>query len=245
MSLSRPHIHTSPMSSFGRRQRAILVVGPCGSIPDKYKSCLERELPWAVLEEVECVEKACGIFPETVALILLHPDALEAAEASAQQLRRYHPLALIGLLQLDSSAVPQARDLITHSRILQGVLPIAAKIHDFVAIVSFMMRGGEYFPREIFVSEPAEAPVAPPQAKPAPSDDSLGQLTRRELEILEMVAQGLQNKSIAARLNLSEFTVKIHLHNIITKLGAHNRTEAAAFFRRDHPVVASAASASR
>ncbi|WP_323131382.1 response regulator transcription factor [Sinorhizobium medicae] len=46
-----------------------------------------------------------------------------------------------------------------------------------------------------------------------------------------MVSRGLQNKIIAAEIRLSENTVKIHLHNIITKLGAHNRTEAAARFR--------------
>jgi DNA-binding NarL/FixJ family response regulator len=40
----------------------------------------------------------------------------------------------------------------------------------------------------------------------------------------------LQNKVIAAALKLSENTVKIHLHNIIRKLGAHNRTEAAAMY---------------
>ena len=52
----------------------------------------------------------------------------------------------------------------------------------------------------------------------------------RELQILAMVARGLQNKLIAAALGLSEHTVKIHLHNIITKLGVHNRTEAVALY---------------
>jgi DNA-binding NarL/FixJ family response regulator len=45
-----------------------------------------------------------------------------------------------------------------------------------------------------------------------------------------MASQGLQNKTIASALRLSEHTVKIHMHNIINKLGAHNRTEAAALF---------------
>jgi DNA-binding NarL/FixJ family response regulator len=53
------------------------------------------------------------------------------------------------------------------------------------------------------------------------------------MQILEMVSRGLQNKAIAAEFNLSEHTVKIHLHNIISKLGIHNRTEAAARYR-DH-----------
>ena len=49
-------------------------------------------------------------------------------------------------------------------------------------------------------------------------------LTNREWQIVLMVRTGLSNKSIARRLNLSEGTVKVHLHNIYTKLGVKNRT---------------------
>jgi len=56
-------------------------------------------------------------------------------------------------------------------------------------------------------------------------------LTARELQILGLVSRGLQNKLIAAEISLSENTVKVHLHNIISKLGARNRTDAAARFR--------------
>ena len=60
-------------------------------------------------------------------------------------------------------------------------------------------------------------------------------LTEREVEILGMVAQGNQNKIIAFNLGLSEHTVKIHIHNVIQKLGVHNRTEAAAqYFKYIH-----------
>jgi DNA-binding NarL/FixJ family response regulator len=51
-------------------------------------------------------------------------------------------------------------------------------------------------------------------------------LTPRELEVLHLVAQGLPNKEIAARLVISERTAKFHVSSIMTKLGATNRTEA-------------------
>jgi DNA-binding NarL/FixJ family response regulator len=51
-------------------------------------------------------------------------------------------------------------------------------------------------------------------------------LTPREIEVLELVAEGLPNKVIATRLGISDQTVKFHLSSIIGKLGASNRTDA-------------------
>jgi DNA-binding NarL/FixJ family response regulator len=52
-------------------------------------------------------------------------------------------------------------------------------------------------------------------------------LTARELEVIELMAQGLSNKSIATRLGISDQTVKFHVASICGKLGAVNRTDAA------------------
>ncbi len=53
-------------------------------------------------------------------------------------------------------------------------------------------------------------------------------LTQRELEVLALVAAGLSNKEIAKELTLSVGTVRLHVSNILTKLGVPNRTTAAA-----------------
>ncbi|MET0310015.1 MAG: response regulator transcription factor [Sphingomonas sp.] len=58
-------------------------------------------------------------------------------------------------------------------------------------------------------------------------------LTRREKEVARLIADGLSNKDVAARLALSEGTVKIHLHTIYSKLGVDNRTAVAILFTRD------------
>jgi DNA-binding NarL/FixJ family response regulator len=51
-------------------------------------------------------------------------------------------------------------------------------------------------------------------------------LTPREIQVLELVAEGLPNKAIAARLDISDQTVKFHVSSICGKLGAANRTDA-------------------
>ena len=51
-------------------------------------------------------------------------------------------------------------------------------------------------------------------------------LTKREIELLHLMVDGLSNKRIAERLFISENTVKYHIRNILQKLGVHNRTEA-------------------
>jgi len=59
-------------------------------------------------------------------------------------------------------------------------------------------------------------------------EEFLEQLTPREHEVLRMLALGLANKEIAARLDISEHTVKFHVAAILGKLGATSRTEAVA-----------------
>jgi len=73
----------------------------------------------------------------------------------------------------------------------------------------------------------ADAIVAAPRDGPEPDDDpSPETLTPREIQVLELVAEGLPNKVIAERLGISDQTVKFHVGSISGKLGAGNRTDA-------------------
>jgi DNA-binding NarL/FixJ family response regulator len=53
-------------------------------------------------------------------------------------------------------------------------------------------------------------------------------LTPRETEVLELITEGLRNRDIANRLFITEVTVKVHVRNILRKLGARSRTHAVA-----------------
>ena len=78
---------------------------------------------------------------------------------------------------------------------------------------------------------PASDPPAGPHATPShgpPALTSAGiHLSVREREVLELVAQGLTNREIAHRLEISPGTVKVHVEHIIARLGATDRTQAA------------------
>jgi DNA-binding NarL/FixJ family response regulator len=58
------------------------------------------------------------------------------------------------------------------------------------------------------------------------NDEPQEALTPREVQVLELLAEGLPNKAIAGRLNISDQTVKFHVSAICGKLGAANRTDA-------------------
>jgi len=71
------------------------------------------------------------------------------------------------------------------------------------------------------VPVPAGEPFIPDEKK----RENLG-ITRRELEILELIAQGMSNREIAEKLYVSENTVKTHSSRVFDKLGAKRRTQA-------------------
>lgn len=80
--------------------------------------------------------------------------------------------------------------------------------------------------QDLLVLHPSEHPSRSAAANSLETLDFVEPLTAREREVLDMLAQGLGNKEIAARLKISDHTAKFHVASILGKLGATTRTEA-------------------
>ena len=99
---------------------------------------------------------------------------------------------------------------------------VQQKSRDFYWYSPVLKRQLEHVSADLIVS----APDSLPRERGDPGDAVQEPLTPREIEVLELLAEGLPNKGIAARLGISDQTVKFHVAAIMGKLGASNRTDA-------------------
>lgn len=137
----------------------------------------------------------------------------------------------------------KCRPLITsplYPAIISSFFPANINFDSWISMLKLCMSGHSYVTPELLISaamsvnDSGEDPTRVEKPEPAPCQTArtpaLDRLTKREIEVLQHVAKGRQNKVIAARIGLSENTVKLHIHHIIAKLGVHNRTEAAMLY---------------
>lgn len=89
------------------------------------------------------------------------------------------------------------------------------------AAIRFVTAGGVFVPVNLLLAEDVKPAAARDEAAPP-----AGLLTPRQATVLSLLQQGKANKIIAYELGMSESTVKVHIRNIMRKIGATNRTQA-------------------
>ena len=100
-----------------------------------------------------------------------------------------------------------------------GLLPLEVEAVELLAAIRALAQG------LMVISALFSDVLVSPQG-PVVQDDRVEELSAREKEVLNLLAQGLANKQIALRLGISEHTAKFHISSILGKLGVFNRTEA-------------------
>ena len=170
---------------------------------------IETYEPQVVLLAVEPGNNAS---PNVASRIALAPDAVARTPAF--------------VLLADAPTVAWTADALRAGA--RSVLPRDATPDEIIAALEAAAVG--------LVTLPAELAADFVSATRGPASRSDGAptqpLTRREIEVLGMLAEGLANKNIAARLGISEHTVKTHVASILSKLDAFSRAEAVAIGAR-------------
>jgi DNA-binding NarL/FixJ family response regulator len=108
----------------------------------------------------------------------------------------------------------------------RGFLPTSHSLKLLIGALERMRAGGTYVPLALSEAVP-ERPAERTQQTP------WRQLTRRQCDVLALIAEGKANKLIAEALNMSESTVKAHVKQIIRRLNVANRTQAALLATQD------------
>lgn len=112
----------------------------------------------------------------------------------------------------------------------KGYVPKGVPSATLLQAIKVVHNGGLWIDKEIASWETFEE-IAQGQMgsreSPMPMDESIKSLTKREMEILKLVAEGLTNEEIGKKIFISEKTVKTHLTNIFDKLKVNNRFKAA------------------
>jgi DNA-binding NarL/FixJ family response regulator len=116
---------------------------------------------------------------------------------------------------VDTSDCGFVRELLQNGA--RGVVPTVFQANVVLEAIGLVLAGGTFAPVESFMAVQQYNAIHPNRTG--------GGLTAREAQIVELLRSGKPNKQIAFELDLSLGTVKVHLHNIMKKLGAHNRLQ--------------------
>jgi DNA-binding NarL/FixJ family response regulator len=177
------------------------------------------------------------------------------SRVDTSQLRKRNPQVLLldlGLRNGDSFRLAEKvlKEFPQSKVIMMDVLPVAEEVHEFInlGVSGFIMKDASFDDVVDAIRKVVKGlQVLPPQmtdtlfsriAAAAVATSTKGafnsvRMTPREREVVNLIAEGLANDEIAARLNIATYTVKSHVRNIMEKLMLHTRLQIAAYVHRE------------
>jgi len=112
---------------------------------------------------------------------------------------------------------------------VSGFIVSNATLDDFINTIRAVANGEKVLPDPLTNSLFSQIIDTVVKSGNLPPIKDAAKMTRREQEIVALIAQGMSNKDIARSLNLATHTVKSHVHNILEKLALHSRLQVAAY----------------
>ena len=224
----------------GNEQQLIVIVAEPDFLVECLAEVLKRRFPDHDVIVDEHSDDLLRQHKSQIRLVLFHRrNATEIARVLGG-VETHAPSSAVGVLIDDPRSLDPILNLLAEDLHIDGILPLDVRLDVFLAGVELLVKGGEHFPSALLRRlKSASTPPGGPPGGPSVSgifkqyvnftqlDSHESHLTTREVEILDLLCKGTQNKLIAHRLSLSENTIKAHVRNIYTKLRVKNRTEAA------------------
>lgn len=232
-SLTLESVHARDAGSAELERLAALAAEPPPLGPGFHESEALRRQRAMLIEDARS-DRALGLLPGAAAFVVApivcheHPVALIYSDlgASGDPLTEYDRQTIWAFAEGFGYALERC---VLADRLRQQSARVVALVRSTEASVVELSRS------EIEIGAPSLRLAVPPPPRAASGLED--ELTRRELEVISMLAEGETNARIARRLIVSEDTVKTHVKHILRKLGVHNRSQAVSrYFRaKDAP----------
>jgi DNA-binding NarL/FixJ family response regulator len=158
-----------------------------------------------------------GLRPDVVLLDVAFPQGIDAV-ALLNAASPGSRIVALAVMETEDNVLAWAEAGIA------GYVPNTASVAELVALIQQISRGEQTCSTRISGSLLRRVAASGRAARPAPASP----LTRRELEILQLIGGGLSNKDIARRLGISLGTTKSHVHSVLGKLSLQRRIEVTA-----------------
>jgi DNA-binding NarL/FixJ family response regulator len=208
----------------------VLIVAPYASVRAGLHALLADDAACAVIGTIGGSAELQQLLPETRPDVVL----LDDNESDGARVAELLAGGDIGLVVLGDH--PAARPLLAGADLPGwGYLLKDAGGTEIAAAVRAVAAGLVVLDRRLMPRRDPALPLSLAATASPPLPDEA--LTAREREVLHLMAEGLQNRQIAARLHLSPHTVKFHVAAILAKLGAASRTEAVTLAARRGDLV--------
>lgn len=196
----------------------IIIADDHGLFRTGLKAALVDAYPHAKLIEAESGQQVWQQLQQQADIDLLLLD-LQLPDVAGldllAELQQRYPLVPVAILSGDDRPETMRRALAFD---IQGYICKAGPTVVVIRAIQLILAGGSYFPQSLY---------APREDHGSSPLTTASGLSRRQVEVLRLLAEGLPNKEICNRLSLSMGTIKTHCNSIYRDLNVRNRTEAA------------------
>lgn len=208
----------------------VMIADDHSMIREGLKQLLELEGDFKVIAEacdgVDCLDKLSEVKPDILLLDINMPNMNGLEVLQKMKDKKMKVKVLVLTVHNEVEYLLKAVDIGVNGYLLKDSESSELK-KAILAVVS----GEDYI-------QPSMIPVLNAKKLDLNKDNAkIEKLTRRELEVLKLLAFGMYNKEVAEKLNISERTVKNHVSNIFKKIDVTDRTQAAVFAIRNNLIT--------